>query len=246
MIEQKLEVTIDAQQVEALFFRPDDVGSFPGVIFYTDIWGIRPANIGVARRLAEQGFAVLMPNVFFRYSKITPNGFEPDDKSQIMPRLRELFATETRAQMMSDGATYVDALLKCPGVQPGKVGAVGYCYTGQMAVLTAASVPDTVAAAASFHGGFLVADDPLSVHKQLAGIQAQLYFGHAVDDGTATPDQVATLETALRDWRGAFQSEFYEGALHGWTVPGRDVYNEPQAERAFAKLVELFKVTLEA
>src|ERR1700744_2227648 len=175
MTEQKLEVSVDGQQVEALFFRPDDVGTFPGVVFYVDIWGIRPANIGMAKRLAEKGFAVLMPNVFFRYAKIAPNGFEPQDDSQKMPTLHKLFATETRAQMMSDGKAYVDFLLKQKGVLAGKVGAVGYCFTGQMAGLTAAAVPDTVAAAASFHGGFLVTpEDPLSVHKQLGPIKARL------------------------------------------------------------------------
>ena len=75
-----------------------------------------------------------------------------------------------------------------------------------------------------------------------APIKARLYFGHAVEDSTATPEQVATLEGALRDWHGAFQSEVYEGAKHGWTVPGRDVYNELQAERAFEKEVELFDI----
>ncbi len=245
MIEQALEISIDGQGVEALFFRPDHIGTFPGVVFYTDIWGIRPANIAMAKRLADKGFAVLMPNVFFRYSKITPNGFEPQDAAQTMPTLYKIFPTETRAQMKSDGVAYVDFLLKQPGVKPGKVGAVGYCFTGQMAVLTAAAAPDKVAAAASFHGGFLVSDDADSPHKQLGPITARLYFGHAVEDNTATPQQVATLEAALRDWHGAFESEFYEGALHGWTVPGRDVYNELQAERAFEKLVALFQATLE-
>jgi carboxymethylenebutenolidase len=245
MTEQKLEISVDGRIVEALFFKPDDVGTFPGLVFYTDIWGIRPANIGMARRLADKGFAVLMPNVFFRYSKITPDGFEPDDPAQIMPRLHQLFVTETRAQMKSDGAVYVDFLLAQTGVAPGKVGVVGYCFTGQMAVLTAAAAPDKVAAAASFHGGFLVSDDADSPHRQLGPIRARLYFGHAVEDNTATPEQVATLEAALRDWHGAFESEFYAGALHGWTVPGRDVYNELQAERAFEKLVELLKGSLE-
>jgi len=246
MIEETLSISVDGQDVEALFLKPDNVGTFPGVVFYTDIWGIRPANIGMAKRLADKGFAVLMPNVFFRYSKMTPDGFHPSDEKDVMPTLQKIFPTETRAQMKSDGAAYVDFLQAQKGVKAGKVGVVGYCFTGQMAVLTAASVPDKVAAAASFHGGFLVVDDPLSVHKQLSSITARLYFGHAVDDNTATPEQVATLEAALRDWHGAFQSEFYEGAKHGWTVPGRrDVYNELQAERAFEKLVELLEATLE-
>jgi carboxymethylenebutenolidase len=243
MIETKLE--IPGIGVEALFFRPDDIADFPGVVFLTDIWGIRPANIGVAKRLAERGFSVLMPNVFHRYSRMTPDGFEPANQDEMHKALQALFTTLTPQNMVDDGKAYVDFLLAQKGVKKEKVGVVGYCFTGQMAVRTAAAVPDHVAAAASFHGGFLVTPAPDSPHKILGPIKARLYFGHAVEDSTATPEQVATLEAALRDWHGAFQSEFYEGARHGWTVPSRDVYNELQAERAFEKLVELFEATLE-
>ena len=129
-------------------------------------------------------------------------------------------------------------------MKPGKVGVVGHCFTGQMAVRMAAAAADKVVVAASFHGGFLVTGAPDSPHKLLSRITARLYFGHAVEDASATPEQIATLEAALRDWHGAFQSETYEGARHGWTVPGRLVYNELQAERAFEKQVELFEATL--
>jgi carboxymethylenebutenolidase len=129
-------------------------------------------------------------------------------------------------------------------VKQGKLGVVGYCFTGQMALRMAAADPGRVAAAASFHGGFLVTDRPNSPHKQIPKVKARLYFAHAVEDASATPQQVTTLEEELRNWRGAFQSEVYEGARHGWTVPGRDVYNELQAERAFEKEVELFDATL--
>jgi carboxymethylenebutenolidase len=243
MIETKVEIS--GLGVEALFFRPDDIAEFPGVVFLTDIWGIRPANIGVAKRLAERGFSVLMPNVFHRYSRMTPDGFEPASQDEMHKALPALFGALTPQNMVDDGKAYVDFLLAQKGVKKEKVGVVGYCFTGQMAVRTAATVPDHVAAAASFHGGFLVTPAPDSPHKILGPIKARLYFGHAVEDSTATPEQVATLEAALRDWHGAFQSEFYEGALHGWTVPGRDVYNELQAERAFEKLVELLEATLE-
>lgn len=242
MIETKLEIPSVAAQ--ALFLRPDNFADFPGIVFLTDIWGIRPANIGVAKRLAEHGFAVLMPNVFHRYSPITSDGFEHGSEEEKKNALFALIAALTPEQMACDGTAYVDFLLAQKGVKPGKVGIVGYCFTGQMAVRTAAALPDKIAAAASFHGGFLVTDKPDSPHKILSPIKARLYFGHAVDDATATPEQVKVLESALRDWHGAFESEFYEGALHGWTVPGRDVYNEIQAERAFHKMVELFEATL--
>jgi carboxymethylenebutenolidase len=242
MIETKLEIpTLDT---ETLLLRPDGIANFPGVVFLTDIWGIRPANIGMARRLAEKGFAVLMPNVFHRYSRITPDGFEPDDEDKKQKTLHTLFGCLTAEQMESDGKAYIDFLLAQKGVKAGKVGVVGHCITGQMALRMAAAAPDKVVAAASLHGGFLVTDKPDRPHKQLPRVKARLYFGHAVEDQSATPEQVAILDEALRNWHGAFQSEVYEGARHGWTVPGRDVYNELQAERAFEKLVELFDATL--
>ena len=255
MIEERLEIpTIDT---ECLLLRPDRVGEFPGVVFLTDIWGIRPSNIGMAKRLAEKGFAVLMPNVFHRYSRVTPNGWKPQTEAEIHKALGVLFGTLTPEQMVSDGAAYTDFLLAQVGVKSGsasagagaqsnKVGVVGYCFTGQMALRMAAAEPDLVAAAASFHGGFLVTDKPDSPHTMIPKVKARLYFGHAVEDSTATPQQVALLEQSLRDWHGAFQSEFYEGAKHGWTVPDQPVYNELQAERAFERLVELFDATLKA
>jgi carboxymethylenebutenolidase len=242
MIETKSE--IPGLGAETLFYRPDAVADFPGVVFLTDIWGIRPANIDMAKRLADKGFAVLLPNVVHRYSPIVPDGLEPEDARETQKLLGVLFRALTPVQMESDGAAYVDFLLAQKGVKPGKVGVVGYCFTGQMALRTAAAVPDKVAAAASFHGGFLGTGAPDSPHKLLPRIAARLYFGHAVEDASATPQQIATLEAALRDWHGAFQSETYEGARHGWTVPGRPVYHELQAERAFEKEVELFDATL--
>jgi carboxymethylenebutenolidase len=242
MIETRFEIPTIA--TETLLFRPDDIADFPGVIFLTDIWGIRPANITMARRLAEKGFAVLMPNVFHRYSRNQPNGFEPENEAEKHKALQTLFGCLTADQMVSDGKAYIDFLLAQKGVKSGKAGVVGYCFTGQMALRMAAADPAHVAAAASFHGGFLVTDKPDSPHKQIPKVKGRLYFGHAVEDASATPEQIETLEAALRAWQGAFQSETYEGAKHGWTVPGRTVYNELQAERAFEKEVELFDATL--
>jgi len=248
MKETKLEIPgleNSTSGAEALFIRPDDIAEFPGVLFLTDVWGPRPGNIGMAKRLAEKGFAVLMPNVMHRYARIAPNGFEPANEADTMKTLQTLFAALTPAQMDSDGAAYVDFLLAQKGVRSGKIGVVGYCFTGQMALRTAAVVPDKVAAAASFHGGWLATDSADSPHLLLPRIKARLYFGHADQDSMMPAEWIARLEVALRDWHGAFQSEVYEGAGHGWTVPGRAVYNELQAERAFKKLVELFEGALE-
>ena len=129
------------------------------------------------------------------------------------------------------------------GVKPGKVGVVGYCFTGQMALRMAAAAPDKVAAAASFHGGFLVTDKPDSPHKHAAAGQGAALFRPCGGRRSATPEQIATLEAALRDWHGAFQSEVYEGAsMVGRCRVAPSTTNCRPSGRS-RKLVELFDAT---
>jgi len=138
----------------------------------------------------------------------------------------------------------VEALLNRSEVSEDEIGVVGYCFTGAMALRTAAGCPDQVAAAASFHGGHLVTDAPDSPHSRIPKVKGELYFGHAVEDPLMPPDTVEKLNDTLSAWGGRYQSEIYEGARHGWTVPGRDIYNPTQAERHFQKLLDLLKCNL--
>jgi carboxymethylenebutenolidase len=125
------------------------------------------------------------------------------------------------------------------------MGVVGYCFSGALAMRTAATRPDRIAAAASFHGGRLFTDAPTSPHLVLPRIKARLYFGHATQDQTMPQEAIEKLNRALQTWGGVYESEVYEGAYHSWTVPDSPVYNQPQAERAFAKLTWLFAKTLQ-
>lgn len=122
---------------------------------------------------------------------------------------------------------------------------MGYCFCGALALRTAAARPAKVAAAASFHGGGLYkAGSPDSPHLVLPQVKARLYFGHAVEDKSMTAEDIAHFEQALAAWGGVYESETYEGASHGWTVPDNPVFNAAQADRAFSKLTELFAKTL--
>jgi carboxymethylenebutenolidase len=124
------------------------------------------------------------------------------------------------------------------------MGVVGFCFAGGVALRIAAARPDRIAAAASFHGGGLATDAPTSPHLLLPRIQARLYFGHATQDRGMPAAAIEKLDRALDAWGGRYESKVYEGAFHGWTVPDSPVYNQPQAERAFQKLTELFAETL--
>jgi carboxymethylenebutenolidase len=199
----------------------------------------------MARRLAEQGYTVLLPNVFYRTGR--PPIFDFPFKmgeERSMKRLAELAGPMPPDAMERDASAYVDFLAAQDCVSDGVMGVVGYCFTGSMSMRRAARWPGKIAAAASFHGGGLYTDGPTSPHLVLPRIKARLYFGHAIEDHSMSAEAIKKLEQSLAAWGGKYISETYDGAHHGWTVPDSPVYNEPQAERAFEKLTALFAETL--
>ncbi len=231
---------------DGVLLRPDGDGWYPGVIHLTDIGGIRSAQLAMARRLAGLGYSVLVPNAFYRTGRPPLFDFKPDFKdARTAARFGELAAPLTPEAMARDGAAYVDFLSAHLWVKAGPIGVVGYCFTGALALRAAAARPDRVVAAASFHGGGLATDTPLSPHFVLPRIKARLYFGHAENDRVMPREAIDRLERALERWGGRYESEVYAGAAHSWTVPDSPVYNQLQAERAFGKLKELFADTLD-
>jgi carboxymethylenebutenolidase len=246
-METEVEIKTADGAADGILFQPDGKGTFPGVIHLTDIGGIRQSHRDMAQRLSSQGYTVLLPNVFYRTGK--PPMFDSPFKmgeEKCMKRLAELSGPLTPEAMARDASPYVDFLSKRESVSRGPLGVVGYCFTGAMALRIAATRPDRIAAAASFHGGSLYTDAPTSPHLLLPQVKARLYFGHAFEDRSMPEEAIDKLDRALEAWGGEYESEVYEGAHHGWTVPqsGNSAYNQPQAERAFHKLSALFAETL--
>jgi carboxymethylenebutenolidase len=245
LIEQSVNIPTPDGTSEGTLFIPDSQQTSPGVLYFVDIAGVRPANLSMASRLAAQGYAVLVPNLFYRTSKLPVFDFPlkfGDERTT--KRLAELSSPLTPQAMERDASAYVDFLAAGDGVGPGPMGVVGFCFSGSMAMRAAAARPDRIGAVASFHGGRLYTDQPTSPHRELPRIKARLYFGHAVEDKSMPAESISQFEDALKAWGGRYESETYEGALHGWTVPGGHAYNHPQAERAFEKLAQLFAETL--
>jgi len=245
MIEEEIEIRTSDGTADGFLYRAQGERRLPGVIHLTDIGGIRSSHREMARRLAEKGYAVLMPNVFYRTGKppVLDVKLGMGDERTIK-RFRELTAPLTPEAVERDARAYVNFLAGHSAASRGPIGVVGYCFTGAFAMRTAAAEPDKVAAVASFHGGGLYTDAPTSPHLVLPRIKARLYFGHATNDRSMPQEAIEKFDRALDAWGGKYQSEVYEGAFHGWTVPDAPIYNQAQAERAFEKLTELFANTL--
>ncbi len=247
MIEREVEIPTPDGTADGYLYYEHDGHQRPGIVELTDIRGIRPATRDMARRVAGQGYVVLLPNVFYRTRRPPVFDFEMKwGHERTMQRFAELTTPITPEAMERDGAAYVDFLSKQPHVAAGPMGAVGYCFSGALALRTAAARSDRVRAAASFHGGGLYSDKPTSPHLVLPRVKADLLFGHADQDRSMPAEAIAKFDQALRAWGGRFTSEVYPHAGHGWTVPDQPVYDEAQAERAFGELTALFRKALAA
>jgi carboxymethylenebutenolidase len=244
ILEKAIEIKMRDGISDSIFLHPEGEGPRPGVLYLTDIGGIRAANRESAARLAQQGYAVLMPNIFYRTGRapLQPSIRSLDDEGR-KKRIAELSGPLTPEAMERDASTYIDILTSQNSTRPGMIGVVGHCFSGKMAMY-AATRPDKVAAVASFHGGGLYTDAPTSPHLVLPRIKARLYFGHADKDHSMNEEAIAKFEQALARWDGKYESETYRRALHGWTSSDSPVYNQPQAERAFSKLTQLLQQSL--
>jgi carboxymethylenebutenolidase len=241
--EDEIEVPTADGVADAVLYRWTD-GRRPGVVHLPDGIGTRPSQRQMARRLALEGYNVLLPNVYYRTGRAPFFPSKPDFADErTKARFAELTGLLSPDAMERDGSSYIDFVASRPAVSDGPIGVVGFCFTGAFAIRAAAARPDRIGAAASFHGGGLFREDATSPHHVLPRVKARLYFGYARDDRGMPAEAISRFERALAAWGGRYESDTYD-ALHGWTVPDSAAYDEPEAERAFRKLRELFAETL--
>jgi carboxymethylenebutenolidase len=235
-----LDVPTPGGTADAYLAQPDGGDRHPGVLLLMDAFGLRPVIEEMAGRIADRGYAVLAPNVFYRAGRAPvlpfPDMTQEGARSEFFGRVRPLMEELTPDRMAADGAAYLDELAK---VADPPFAISGYCLGSRLGWRIATAQPDRVAALAGFHGGSLVTDDPQSPHRSAGDLRAEVYFGHADEDPSNGPEQIAALDAALDDAGLTYRSEVYEGAHHGYTMADTPVFDEPARERHYAALFEL-------
>lgn len=213
-------------------------GTAAGVLMWPDIFGLRPAFRQMGKRLAESGYSVLVVNPFYR-SKKAPTA----DSGSTTPidQLRPLAQALNEGTHMTDAKAFIGWLDTQPSVAKNrKMGTQGYCMGGPIAFRTAAAVPGRVGAVASFHGGGLVTDKPDSPHLEAAKSKAQFLIAIAANDDARSPNDKTVLKETFAKANLPAEIEVYTDSAHGWCPPDSRVYNEPQAEKAWSRLLELY------
>ncbi|MBW6425575.1 dienelactone hydrolase family protein [Rhizobium sp. XQZ8] len=214
-----------------------------GVLFFMDAMGPRPSMDEMAQRLADDGYLVLLPDLFYRFGEYGPYTGSAFAHETSRNQLLKMMGETTVEMTTSDTEAFLQVFER-EGVAP-PLGVVGYCMSGRRALTVAAKFPDRFAAAASFHGAALASDTADSPHLLASEIKARVYVGTASDDGSFPPEQSTRFADAFRRAGADFALESYVGMQHGWTVPDRDgVYDEAGAERHWRRLLQLFGETL--
>jgi len=235
--EADVEIKTPDGTCDAYFVHPAS-GRAPGVVVWPDIFGLRPSFRQVGKRLAESGYSVLVVNQFYR-SKKSPAA--PNGTATPITEMRPLAQALNAATNETDAKAFVAWLDKQKQVAKNKkIGTQGYCMGGPMAFRTAAAMPARVGAVASFHGGGLVQDAENSPHKQAAKTKAAFLVAIAANDDERAPKDKDVLRETFAAAKLAAEIEVYAGSAHGWCPPDSRVYNEPNAEKAWARLLALY------
>jgi carboxymethylenebutenolidase len=244
VIEHRIDLSTDGGVMDSYVSQPDGKGPWPAIVFYMDAMGIRPDLLGMAHRLASQGYVVIVPNLYYRTGPHTP--FDPGAAFSEGPErdrmLRYLRAIDN-ALVMKDTAACIAYLQKQPTVASGPIACVGYCMGGRQALMAAGTFPETVAVAASFHGAALATERADSPHQLAPAMRARVYLGIAEIDHNFSPEEKRRLVDALESAGVRYTLETYPGARHGFAVTGHPVYDRAASERHWATLIDFLNET---
>lgn len=237
---EQLSITTRDGDCPAHVFTPPGDGLWPAVIFYMDGLGIRPTLFEMAQRLADGGYVVLLPDLFYRAGPYAP--LEPRKvlaTGDVRKAIAHLFESTDNSRAAADTEAFLSYLDTRPDVAGQKVGTTGYCMGGAISLTVAGTYPDRIAAAASFHGGNLATDSELSPHRLAPKMKGRIYVAGADQDSSYPPEMAERLEKALNEAGVDHVCEIYPGALHGWTMADFPVYDEAAAERHWRALLGL-------
>ena len=242
--ESHIDITTSDGVADSYFVHPS-TGEHPAVLIWTDILGLRPAFEMMARRLAQSGYSVLVPNPFYRSARapVVEEGasFQDPAVRETVIGMRSILSEQTD---ISDAAAFVEFLDAQDSVDSNrKMGTTGYCMGGPM-VMRTVGTNSRMGAGGTFHGGGLATDAPNSPHLLIPQMDASMLICVAANDDEDAPEVKNILREAFAAENVSAEIEVYEGTLHGWCPPDSAVYHEAQAERAWSRLLNLFESAL--
>lgn len=252
MIESLTDIQTPSGNMDAFITYPEEGGPHPAVLVLMDIWGLREEFFDIARKIAVVGYYCIVPNFYYRQGRVR---FEfRDDRGRMksfaaiseaeQQRIQEQMRLLTDDMAMDDIGTLLRFLRTQPALD-GPKGCIGYCLGGRYVFQAAATYPDDFRAGASMHGARLMTDAPLSPHRLADRCRGEIYCGFGEHDRHTSADVRLALETAYgASGAVSYRSIVHKGAMHGYALPDRDVYDKAAANRDWEKIFAMYRRTL--
>jgi len=242
MNEETVTIKTNDGDMKSFTFWPDATGPFAPVVLFMDAPGIREELFDFCRRIAEQGYFVLLPDMYYRLGELRFDYAQLGDES--LPFRKQMFdamGSLSNKLVMDDTRAMLDFLAANPNAKDGPKGCIGYCMSGQYVVSAPGTYPDHFMASASLYGVSIVTDQEDSPHLLALNIKGELYFGFAETDEYVPDNVIPTLQTALNDNNVAHKLDIWPGTEHGFCFPQRPLYKEDAAEQVWTLVFDMFK-----
>lgn len=250
MASQMIDIKTHDGTCDAYLSYPDGKENLPGVILYIDAIGLRQRIFDMADHIASHGYLVIAPNIFYRTHRSPIVNYDiylkPENRPDLMGKIRPIMSELKTDMSQRDVTSFLKNIRSYPQVNPHKMGVVGYCMGGAQALRTAANFPHDFQVAASFHAGGLATDLDTSPSRLFHLLKAEVYIGHADQDASMPPEQIAKVKELLDAAHVKYTAEVYTGCHHGWTMKDLPAYNKEGEAKHWKNLFVLFDRVLKS
>lgn len=243
MIERDLDIATQDGAMNTYTVRPDDGGPLPAVIMLMDAPGVREGLKEICRRIAQSGYFVVLPNLYYRTLRTFvcgPTRNHPEAEAN-RKRMFDLLGSISNDKVAADTGAVLDRLPSMPDARPGKAGLVGYCMSGAFVTAAAARHPDRIGCFASYYGTRLITDKPDSPHLMLGDITAEGYYAFAEHDEYVPLKMIADFEQMLAAAPFPSKTEVEAGTHHGYAFSDRGQLHEAAREKHYERMLSLFR-----
>ena len=242
MIDNNINIKTNAGIMDSYICYPNTSKSLPSIIFYMDAPAIRQELRDMCKKIAEEGYIVLLPNLFYRHGKEGKYPFDQNnykDKDELKKMITTMNST-TNKMITEDTEFIINYINKIKNAQKNKIGIVGYCMSGRFVVTCGAKYNDQIQAVASFYGVGIYTEEEDSPHLYASKIKGETYLAFAEKDIWVTNEQIKRINETFSKVNDKVTIEIYKNTEHGFAFPDRFSYNERAASKHWKELLELF------
>lgn len=228
-VEEVLIPTPDGQMPGILYTHANSQRR-PAILLLMEAFGLTSHLQDIAARIANEGYIVLTPDLYYRELPNNKFSYSEVDKAMAM-----MYRLDFGVAMENDLRAALDCLKSRLDVFPDRIGVTGFCLGGGLSFFTACKFSADIAAVAPFYG--MVLDEWVAA---ITDITVPIYLFHGGVDPFIPLERIQQIESRLKALGKEYRLKVYRDADHGFFCHERSSYNRLAAEDAWHELTQFF------